>query len=145
MKNKLKTFGKFVVGVGSLLGIGFLVGVAVAVTHVASAEVQTVEVTKEVHVKDVRDFPPALQVICKAESGGKHLKADGHIVRGHINPSDLGICQINEPIWNDRARDLGYDIFSEQGNKDMALWLFDHYGTEPWNSSKAGWLNKLGK
>ena len=95
-------------------------------------------------VEKDREFPKALQVICNAESGGKHFKDDGRVARGHVNPSDIGMCQINEPIWNDRARELGFDIFTEQGNKDMAMWLFDNYGTEPWNASKPVWIKKLG-
>lgn len=130
-------------GVGTLLGVGFAVGIAVGFTQSVGAEVVTNVVYQDKIVKDIRDFPPALQSICKAESGGKQFKADGHVVRGHITPSDIGLCQINEPIWNDKARDLGFDIYTEQGNKDMALWLFDHQGTEPWNSSKAAWLPKI--
>lgn len=110
-----------------------------------SMEATTVYADKEVFVEATRDFPPALQAICNAESGGKQFKADGHVTRGHINPSDIGICQINEPYWNDKARDLGFDIFTEEGNKKMAIWLFEHQGTEPWNSSKAAWIKKLGK
>lgn len=135
---KIKTFARFVGGIGTLIGIGFLVGVSVGYTHSAAAEI----VYKE-KAADVRQFPAALQVICKAESTGKQFKPDGHVIRGHITPSDIGICQINEPIWNDKARDLGFDIYTEEGNKAMALWLFDHLGSEPWNSSKSAWLPKL--
>ena len=117
----------------------FMAGALLYSTSTVSAEMPQI-----VHVKDVRDFPPALQAICQAESGGKQFRDDkGHVVRGHITPDDIGICQIHEPLWNDKARDLGFDIYTEQGNKDMALWLFDHQGTEPWNSSKAAWLPKL--
>ena len=97
------------------------------------------------YITEEREFPKALQAICTAESGGKQFKADGRVVRGHVNPSDIGICQINEPIWNDLARELGFDIYTEAGNKDMALWLFDRYGTEPWNASKHMWIKKIGQ
>lgn len=89
-------------------------------------------------------FPPALEHICNAESGGKQFLDNGRVVRGKVNPSDIGICQINEPIWNDKARELGYDIYTEQGNRDMALWIFNHYGADPWNSSRGAWSKKLG-
>lgn len=96
-------------------------------------------------VKDVRDFPPVLKAICHAESGGQQFLANGHVIRGHVDPSDIGICQIHETLWNDRARDMGMDIYTQEGNQAMALWLFDHYGTEPWNSSKSAWIKQLGK
>lgn len=82
---------------------------------------------------------PILVKICNAESGGKQFKANGDVVRGRVNPSDIGICQINEAINNDQARKLGFDIFTQKGNEQMAIWMFVHEGTAPWNSSKAGW------
>ena len=89
------------------------------------------------------EFPPILQKICGCESNGckeaKQFLPDGRVVRGHVNPSDIGMCQINEPIWNDTARKMGFDIYTEKGNRSMALWLFNHYGSEPWKNSKELW------
>jgi hypothetical protein len=87
----------------------------------------------------VNTFPPMLTKICNAESGGKQFNKDGSVLRGRVNPSDIGFCQLNEPIWNDKARKMGLDIYTEQGNKDMALYIFSNYGTDPWNSSKVMW------
>ncbi len=95
------------------------------------------EVIKEVGVKF--DDIPMLVKICKAESGGKQFKTNGDVMRGIVNPSDIGYCQINEYINNDEARRLGYDIYTEQGNKDYAVYLFMTRGTEPWNSSRNVW------
>jgi hypothetical protein len=88
------------------------------------------------------DFPPALVTICTAESGGKH-EVNGKIVHGHVNPNDIGICQINQTIWGDKAYELGYEIRDVEGNKKMAKWLFYRYGTQPWNSSKHIWEKKI--
>ena len=87
----------------------------------------------------IREFPPMLMKICKAESGLRQFNKDGSVLRGRVNPSDVGFCQINEPIWNDTARKLGYDIYTEQGNKDMAMYIYLNFGSDPWNSSKTGW------
>lgn len=87
------------------------------------------------------DFP-ILTKICKAESGGKQFLTNGNIVRGKANHSDIGICQINESINNDQARKLGFDIFTEKGNVQMAIWMFVNQGTQPWISSMCitnGW------
>ncbi len=96
---------------------------------------QTIEVPAEQRLSDY----PILVKICNAESGGKQFKANGDVIRGRVNPSDIGICQINEEINNDQARRLGFDIFTEKGNEDMAIWMFVNEGTDPWDSSKAGW------
>ncbi len=85
------------------------------------------------------EFPPMLAKICKAESGNRQFNSKGTVLRGAVNPSDIGFCQINEPTWNDKAMELGYNIYTEKGNKDMALYIFNHQGTDPWNSSKANW------
>ena len=104
----------------------------------------TVFAEKKVEVP-VKEFPPILQKICNAEvTGDKNIPShqfnkDGSVVRGKITPSDIGYCQISEIIWNDTARKLGYDIFTEEGNKAMAIWLFENYGSEPWYLSKKNW------
>lgn len=93
------------------------------------------EVTKPIRMEDI----PMLVKICKAESGLRQFNSKGDVLRGKVNRSDIGICQINEVINNDEARRLGYDIYTEQGNKDYAVWLYMHRGSEPWNSSKSIW------
>lgn len=108
----------------------------------ANAQNKPIEII-EVPVKAA--FPPFLQRICNAEVTGNPNKTshqfnkDGSVVRGVLTPSDIGYCQINESINNDLARKLGYDIFTEQGNKDFAVYLFNTRGTQPWNASKEKW------
>lgn len=118
----------------SAIGWGFVAG-----TYVAPAKtvIANTEVIKKVGIK-FEDIPMLVK-ICKAESGGKQFKANGDVVRGLVNPSDIGYCQINEYINNDEARRLGYDIYTEKGNKDYAVYLFLTRGTEPWNSSRGVW------
>jgi hypothetical protein len=82
---------------------------------------------------------PILQKICHAESSGAQFKKNGDVVRGIKNKSDIGYCQINEIIWNDKARKLGFDIYTEKGNKEMAMWLFMNYGSQPWYLSEDNW------
>lgn len=91
-------------------------------------------------------MPLMLQKICSAESG-KQFNKDGSVVRGAIDKSDIGYCQINERYNNDYARKLGLDIYSEQGNKEFATILFNERGVQPWDASKCttnGWGWKLG-
>ncbi len=87
---------------------------------------------------------PLLVKICKAESQNRQFAKDGDVLRGSVTPSDIGYCQINEPTWNDTARNLGkdYDIYTEEGNKNMAINIFLHEGSDPWNSSKCTAIRK---
>lgn len=136
MKRAVIGAGIFSVFSWSLLGV-YQYGKLTAEPKIVKAEV-----VKEVPVQN--EFPPILKKICTAESGWKQFGKDGRVIRNKKTPSDLGICQIHETIWNDKARELGYDIYTEQGNKDMAVWIFEHYGTDPWNSSR-DILNGWGK
>ncbi len=90
------------------------------------------EVTKPIKMEDI----PMLVKICKAESGLRQFNAKGDVLRGKVNRSDIGICQISEYTWNDTARRMGMDIYTEEGNKAFAVWLFLQQGTKPWESSK---------
>jgi hypothetical protein len=121
------------------IGWGFVAGGH----YFAKTDIVRAEVIKEVGTK-FEDIPMLVK-ICTAESGGKQFKKNGDVVRGVVNPSDVGICQINEYINNDEARRLGYDIFTEKGNKDYAVYLFMHRGTEPWNSSRNVWCKGCSK
>ena len=99
-------------------------------------------IVKEVLAEEKFADYPLLVKICKAESQNIQFRKDGRVLRGAMNPSDIGFCQINEPTWNDIARKLGYDIYTEQGNKDMAVYIFLHEGSDPWNSSKCSVIKK---
>lgn len=99
-------------------------------------------VVKEVLAEEKFSDYPLLVKICKAESGNRQFAKDGDVLRGIVNHSDIGYCQINEPIWNDVARKLGYDIYTEEGNKDMAVYIYLNKGSDPWNSSKCSPIKK---
>ena len=88
---------------------------------------------------------PFLHKICNSEVTGSptketyQFKSNGDVVRGKVDKSDIGACQINERYNNDLARRLGYDIYTEKGNKDFAVYLYLTQGTAPWNASKSMW------
>lgn len=103
------------------------------------------EVPVEVKVGIKFDDIPMLQRICNAEvTGNPNVKShqfnrDGSVVRGKIDKSDIGYCQINERYNNDEARRLGYDIYTEEGNKAFAVYLFLNRGVQPWKASYEMW------
>ena len=126
----------------------FLLGVATGSLKVGQAttapKIVEAQVVTTVKTPITFDDIPLLQKICKAESGNRQFNKDGSILRGVVNKSDLGYCQINEVINNDLARKLGYDIFTEQGNKDFAVYLYLTRGSSPWNASRKSASNPNG-
>ena len=52
---------------------------------------------------------------------------------------DEGILQINTWVWGKLAASMGDDLATEAGNTAFGKYLFDKYGSAPWNPSKGCW------
>ena len=78
--------------------------------------------------------------IADCESDGQQFELDGTVKRGIINPHDIGKWQINEIHWQTEARRLGWDIYTLEGNTQMALYIYKHYGTKHWSWSEECWF-----
>ena len=98
-----------------------------------------VKVVTPISQIQVIDIPKILEKIAECESGGIHFDNNGQVIKGKINPLDTGKYQINLKYWGDEARQLGYNLFTFEGNTLMALWIYEHYGTKPWSWSKDCW------
>jgi hypothetical protein len=83
--------------------------------------------------------PPVLQRIAQCESSGQQFTRDGTVLRGKRHPQDTGLFQINAVVWAKQAEALGYDIRTRDGNESMARYIFDNYGSVPWQSSAKCW------
>ena len=70
----------------------------------------------------------------------QHTK-DGELLRGRVNPSDVGVLQINEHYHLKEANELGYDIHTLKGNMKYARHLYETEGLQPWSASKKCWNN----
>lgn len=77
--------------------------------------------------------------IANCESRLQQFNTDGSVKRGIENDKDIGIFQINETYWLTSSKKLGFNIFTLEGNIEMAFWIADHYGTQPWDWSKGCW------
>lgn len=86
-----------------------------------------------------------LRRICACESTGNpnatpiHSAPDGSVLRGRMNASDVGICQINLYYHEATARGMGLDLFTEQGNIAYARYLYRTQGARPWKWSQDCW------
>jgi len=108
--------------------------------------------TIEVHTQET--LPAILAKIATAESLNSHYCTEklvnakmcyrselGQVImNANKNGTvDIGKYQINTFYWGQKATELGYDLANEKDNEEMALWIYENYGTEPWYSSSKSW------
>ena len=86
---------------------------------------------------------PIMVKIAWCESRFRQTGTDGKIVRGKVNPSDIGVMQINTDYHAEKAESMGIDIFTLEGNLAYAKYLYEKQGTAPWNSSSPCWQNEV--
>lgn len=67
------------------------------------------------------------------------------VLRGVHNPADVGIFQINETYHLEKSKELGYNIYTPEGNINYGLWLLKNEGSRHWNWSKPCWSPRLDK
>lgn len=84
-----------------------------------------------------------LDAIESCESGGRQFNPDGTVLRGKVNPKDVGRMQINETYHLEASKKLGIDIYTSEGNRAYAEKLYAQNGTRDWDASKDCWSKKL--
>ena len=81
---------------------------------------------------------PILERIAQCESQNRHFE-NGEVLRGKINPLDIGKYQINLKYHGSSSQALGLDLFKEKDNEEYARWLYEKEGTRPWKPSFGCW------
>jgi hypothetical protein len=77
--------------------------------------------------------------MCHASEVGTTLLRPNTDKNGvYIGNYDIGKYQINSMHLSD-ALALGYDVYTEAGNRAFAEYLFTTQGSEPWSASKSNW------
>lgn len=125
-------------------------------THeIPKGEILATSTVQAVVSSTLPEVPPILSKIADCESGerdkygraipgtAKQFNPDGSVVRGEANPQDIGKHQINLHWNGEKAKELGYDLFTEEGNTKMALYLYKTRGTKDWGWSKSCWGRTL--
>lgn len=64
---------------------------------------------------------------------------EGEVLRGKVNPKDVGVFQINEDYHLSIAMKLDLDLETTDGNIAYARYLYNQKGTAPWIWSKPCW------
>lgn len=75
-----------------------------------------------------------LESIAKCE-GGTQYNEDGTLVRGKVNPKDVGKFQINEKYHLANAQSMDINIYTLEGNTKYAEYLYETQGAKPWSAS----------
>jgi len=83
--------------------------------------------------------PKTAIAIIKCESKIRQFDKKGNVLRGEVNPLDVGLFQINEKYHLADSEKMGIDIHSTRGNIVFGVWLMKKQGTTPWNWSKSCW------
>lgn len=149
-------WAKISTGVVGMLAGAFVAGSVMTSTDVFSYEAKRppvivekiVEVTKEAPVLDrIAQAESKKNQFCTEELAKSKVfsdctKARIGMVLMKVNTSgsiDWGYYQINDYYWGAKARELGFDLMTLEGNKAMGEWLYANHGTEPWINSKKNW------
>lgn len=91
----------------------------------------------------LKAFPkdPIMLEVARCESG-LHQFTNGTTTSGKIDSRDKGLFQISLKYWGKTAKELGYDLFTEDGNIRMAKYILEHQGLNSWLWSSKCWLKK---
>ena len=111
-------------------------------TEIIQAPVAQAESLNQVITAKARENgvnPTLASKIAFCESADRQFDDSGKPLQGERNPKDIGLFQINEKYHLKTSQDLGYDIYTTQGNIDYAMWLLKNEGSQHWNSSKSCW------
>jgi len=142
-------------GAGQVQAQTVAVAAAVPTTEqvTTTADVRLDELASTSHMTDSKDIEkyvgeqyadePILVEIARCESTFRQYGPDGQVIRGLVNPQDVGVMQINERYHADEAAKLGLNLNTVAGNVAFAKRLYNKFGTDPWVSSSKCWTEGI--
>lgn len=80
-----------------------------------------------------------MKKIAYCESSNRQYGEKGGVLRGEVNPDDVGIMQINEYYHGKTADRMELDLHTITGNTAYARYLYEKEGTRPWGASQECW------
>lgn len=93
----------------------------------------------EKYVREKYADTPILIEIARCESTFRHSDKEGNVIRGRVDKADVGVMQINERYHLEKAKSLGFDLHTIQGNTAYAEYLYEKEGAKPWSASAKCW------
>jgi len=89
----------------------------------------------------VDHFPDAkvMVAVAECESTFRHWDADGEVLKNEQGSSATGVFQIMASYHAEPASNLGWDIYTLEGNIAYADHLYRTQGLKPWAASKHCW------
>ena len=105
----------------------------------AGEETKKTNLTTEEAVKAYFHDIPVMTTVAFCESTFRHYDANGNVLRGVVNGSDVGVMQINTYYHGSTAKKLGLDLTTMEGNMAYARYLYEEQGTAPWVHSQPCW------
>lgn len=98
------------------------------------------KITTEEYVRNYFSDTPILAEVARCESTFRQTDKGGKVLRGEVDRNDVGIMQINERYHLEKAKELGYDIYTLEGNMAYAKEvLYKKQGTKAWLASSPCW------
>ena len=120
------------------LALSMAFGAQAPATDTPAATLPPVQTVRE-YVAEYFADAPIMIAVASCESHFKHYDSNGAVHRGVQNNKDVGVMQVNEYYHLKRSKELGFDIYTVQGNTAYARYLYEREGTTPWLSSSACW------
>jgi hypothetical protein len=93
----------------------------------------------EKYIREKYADTPILIEIARCESTFRHEDKQGNVLRGKVDKADVGVMQINERYHLEKAKSLGFDLHTIQGNTAYAEYLYEKEGAKPWSASAKCW------
>lgn len=106
---------------------------------VVEAPIEPKPKTTEERVREYFNDSPIMVEVAYCESRYRQVGKDGKIMRGEVNPNDVGVMQINTMYHGKTAEKMGIDIYTLEGNLEYAKHLYKKQGVQPWRSSSPCW------
>ena len=84
----------------------------------------------------ITELPDELKSIAFCESRFRHFISNKVI---HSKTSDIGIMQINLPLWKKKAESMGLNLYEKSDNIKFGKFLYEQNGLKDWSASKRCW------
>ena len=93
-------------------------------------------------IKEFEDAPIMIEV-AYCESRFRMFNKEGEVLRGEVNPLDVGIFQVNEFYHLESSKNLDIDIHTIKGNLQYARYLYDKNSLKDWAASRPCWEPRM--